>query len=117
MVQVHLKKSMCDQFGQGMGVVMGKTSQVLCPVSALMDYMEARSARAGAFFLDENGVVITKARFVQEFRRILTTAGFPADSYARHSFRIGAATTAAAAGVEDATIKTLDRWQSAAFLQ
>ena len=107
MVQIHLKKSKCDQFGKGVDVVMGKTSQVLCPISALMDYMEARSARPGAFFLDENGVVITKARFVQEFRRILMTAGFPADSYAGHSFRIGAATTAAVAGVEDDTIKTL----------
>ena len=117
MVQIHLKKSKCDQFGKGVDVVMGKTSQVLCPVSALMDYMEARSARPGAFFLDENGVLITKARFVQEFRRILSIAGFPADSYAGHSFRIGAATTAAVAGIEDATIKTLGRWQSAAFLQ
>ena len=36
--------------------------------------------------------------------------------YAGHSFRIGAATTAAAAGVEDSIIKTLGRWESAAYL-
>ena len=36
--------------------------------------------------------------------------------YSGHSFRIGAATTAAAVGVEDSMIKTLGRWKSAAYL-
>ena len=34
-----------------------------------------------------------------------------------HSLRTGAATAAAQVGVEDFTIQTLGRWQSAAFLQ
>ena len=37
--------------------------------------------------------------------------------YAGHSLRIGVATTAAMAGVEDAMIQTLGRWQSAAYVQ
>ena len=43
--------------------------------------------------------------------------GLPKELYAGHSFRIEAAATAAMAGVEDATIQTLGRWQSAAYLQ
>ena len=43
-------------------------------------------------------------------------ANLPADKYAGHSFRIGAATTAASAGIEDSTIQTLGRWQSSSYL-
>ena len=46
-----------------------------------------------------------------------SSLGLPQDDYAGHSFRIGAATSAALAGVEDSTIQALERWQIAAFLQ
>ncbi len=42
--------------------------------------------------------------------------GLNAEDYAGLSFCIGAATTAAAQGVEDSTIRSLGRWRSTAFL-
>ena len=36
--------------------------------------------------------------------------------YADHSFRAGAATTAAASGTEDPLIKTMGRWESSTYL-
>ena len=57
-----------------------------------------------------------KAWLVDQLRATLSAMGLPQHLQAGHSFRIGAATTAAMAGVEDAMIQTLGRWQSAAYV-
>ena len=117
MIQVHLKRSKCDQFGAGSDVVVGVTGTATCPVTAMVRYLEIRGPQAGPFFLDTSGRIVTKPWFVGQVRDILATIGIPAHQYAGHSFRIGAATTAALAGVEDSMIQTLGRWHSAAFLR
>jgi hypothetical protein len=117
MIQLHLKTSKCDQYGSGSDIVVGRTGNSLCPVTALMQYIDLRGNQAGPFFLDASHAVITKQRFVTRIRELLNSIGLPQHQYAGHSFRIGAATTAAAEGIEDSTIQTLGRWHSAAFLQ
>ena len=117
MVQVHLKISKCDQVGRGVDIVMGRTGRTVCPVSAIVSYLQTRQDCPGAFFLLSTGSIVTKPWFVEQIRSVLTSLGLPQDDYAGHSFRIGAATTAAQKGLEDSTIKTLGRWQSSAFLQ
>ncbi len=59
---------------------------------------------------------LTRQRFIQEVQEVLVKAGIQADRYAGHSFRIGAATVAAARGMED-SIKTLGQWKSLAYLE
>ena len=46
---------------------------------------------------------------VKELRRGLELAGVKADNYAGHSFRIGAALTAAAQDLSDSLIKNMGR--------
>ena len=45
----------------------------------------------------------------------LAPSGLDVAQYSGHSFRIGAATTAASVGIEDSLIKTLGRWESNAY--
>jgi hypothetical protein len=54
---------------------------------------------------------------VEEIRKLLRALELPEDNYAGHRFRIGGATSAALAGIEDSTIQLLGRWQSGAFLR
>ena len=117
MIQIHLKTSKCDQFGQGADVIVGVTGVDICPVSALSQYMGSRGSTQGPFFLNAAGEVLTKPAFVSQIRDILQSMGIPAHQFAGHSFRIGAATTAAIVGVEDSMIQTLGRWHSTAFLR
>ena len=52
----------------------------------------------------------------QLVRDALHTMGLPYTEFAGHSFRIGAVTAAAKAGMEDSVIRSLGRWNSSAFL-
>ena len=63
----------------------------------------------------KDGRYLTRQRFVVAVRKALERAGLKQAKYCGHSFRIGAATTAAAEGMEDSLIKTLGRWRSLAY--
>ena len=52
---------------------------------------------------------------MNHLKEALIAAGVDASKYSGHSFRIGAATTAAACGIQDTLIKTLGRWESEAY--
>ena len=83
----------------------------------ILDYIRLRQDHPGVFFRMKDGTPTTKGWFIGKLRGILSSIGLPQGDYAGHSFRIGAATSAAIAGVEDSMIQALGRWQSAAFLQ
>ena len=69
----------------------------------------------GTLFRTKNGVALTNERSMQAVRVALSAAGLNSATYSGHSFRIGAATTAALCGIEDSTIKILGRWASDAY--
>lgn len=116
-LRVHLKKSKCDQLGKGVDVYMGRTGARVCPVTETLTYVELRGSMPGPFFRFRDGTPLTKAAFVTRVRLALGSLGLEAREYAGHSFRIGAATAAAEAGLEDSVIQSLGRWSSSAFLQ
>ena len=97
-VRVHIKASKTDPFRKGVHVFLGRTEYPLCPVTALLAYMVIRGRAPGPLFFMAHGAFLT---FVQEVRKALSIAGIDQAKYAGHSFRIGAASTASAAGIED----------------
>ena len=111
LVQVRLKVSKTDQERRGVSVLIG-TKDDLCPVAAVTAYMAIRGNAQGPFFRFADAWPLTQDRFITKVRRALERCGHDPASYACHSFRIGAATTAAEKGIEDSTIKPLGRWQS-----
>ena len=116
-VRVRLKRSKCDQLGKGVDVYVGRTGTEVCPVVETLRYVERRGPAAGVFFRFVDGSPLTKAAFVSRVRVALVSLGLDPQAYAGHSFRIGAATAAARAGLEDSVIQSLGRWSSGAFLR
>ena len=115
--QLNIKASKTDPFQHGVSIFLGKTGNRLCPVAALAAYLAIRGNQPGPFFQFRDGRPLSRERFAIKVREALTEAGLEASKFTGHSFRIGAATTAAARGVEDSLIKTLGRWESSAYVR
>ena len=115
MLKVNIKVSKTDPFRTGVQVVVGKVEGPLCPVSATLRYLVARGRRDGPLFRFVDGRPLTRSRLVNQVRQALQEGGINSTPYLGHSFRIGAATTAAREGIGDATIKMLGRWRSNAY--
>ncbi len=117
MLRVNLKQSKTDPFRRGIQLFVGKTRTDLCPVAAILAYLVVRENKPGPLFMYQDGCCLTRQRLVVAVREALERAGMDQACYCGHSFRIRAATTAAARGIEDAVIKTLGRWKSLAYLE
>ena len=115
-ISLRIKQSKTDQERAGTRVVIGKTGDDICPIDALLKYLSKRGDKSGPLFQWQDGSPLSKSQFVAEVRSALLAANLPARDFAGHSFRIGAATTAATAGLDDSTIQTLGRWKSSSYL-
>ena len=114
-LSIHLKRSKTDPFGAGLTIHIGKTGNEICPVAAVLAYLAIRPPSPGPLFIFKDGSSLSRPRLVQALRQALSAAGIDASQFNGHSFRIGAATAAAQAGLNDSLIKTLGRWRSSTF--
>lgn len=91
----------------------------MCPVSCMSDYLRCRlnsSTRPSEpLFLCLNQLPLTRDFFLNHLRVALHAAGQDDKCFSGHSFRIGAATSAASGQVEDHLIKALRRWNSDSY--
>ena len=115
-IAVNIKASKTDPFRRGVTIYLGRTHNQICPVAATLRYMVEIGLAEGPLFVFENGRLLTRERFVAAVRESPASAGVDTAKYSGHSFRIGAATTAAERGIQDSLIRTMGRWESSAYL-
>ena len=114
-VSLHLRHSKTDIFGVGAVQYLGLVDGPICPVKALLAYLALRGPSPGPLFIYKDGTPLSRRGLVTALRTALSGCGLDVSQFNGHSFRIGAATTAAANGIEDSLIQTLGRWKSSAF--
>ena len=115
-ISVHLKRSKTDRFGKSATVLIGATGSSTCPVRAMQKFLVSRRCQSpGPLFRLSNGHLLTRSSISTMTKSLLRAADVDPGSYSSHSYRIGAATAAADAGLPDHLIKTLGRWRSNAY--
>ena len=110
---LHIKSSKTDPFRFGVNVRLASNNSILCPVQAISSYLKCHPTGKGPLFTFINGHFLTR----QSFSRVLQELLPNNHSISTHSFRIGAATTAASIGLPRWLIKSLGRWNSDCFRQ
>lgn len=90
---------------------------VICPWLALTQYLQLRKHGSPSeplfSFMDE--LPVSKQFFTHHLRTALAFCNLDLQRYQSHSFRIGAATTAASWGFSEIQIQKMDRWRFNAF--
>ena len=110
---INIKASKTDPFRSGCTVRLPAICSTLCPVRAMLEFMQYHPTRTGPLFTYADRTYLTRRRLNVLLKVALpSTVNEPVSS---HSFRIGAATTAASANVPGWLIKHLGRWNSNAF--
>lgn len=106
---VNIKGSKTDPFKSGCVIRLAAIPRhTLCPVNAMRTFLAARGSSRGPLFTLSSGSHISRS-LVQYFL-YMALPGVP--NIRTHSFRIGGASAALAAGAPDALIRVMGRWSS-----
>ena len=114
-VTVNLSGSKTNQLGHVEVVQIEKESSPdLCPVKALQQFLLVHPGNSDFLFVHFNGAPLKRHQFQSVLKKAARILGWPKGGFSSHSFRIGAATSAAANGVPLENIMLKGRWKSAA---
>ena len=109
---VQLKSSKTDVFRHGQSLTVARSSSTICAVMAMRDNFLLARPQPGPLFFFQSGRYLTRGVVSHLLQDSARFAGLPYLCLKGHSFRIGAASVAAAAGLPDWLIKVLGRWLS-----
>jgi len=116
-VQITFRRSKNNQYGRNQSIsINGLPGSSLCPVRTVEGYLLVRPKMARSFFSHFDTTALTRHEFQLVLKKATEAAGLHARHFTSHSFRIGAATAAAASGSSSQQIQTAGRWLSTAYL-
>ena len=110
-VTLLIKTSKTDPFREGIPLRLAPNGSALCPVNALKHLQRCHPTKNGPLFTFQNGRFLTR----RDINNLLLSTTDGVANVSSHSLRIGAASTAAAAGCPKWLIQALGRWSSDCF--
>jgi len=109
MMYINLKASKTDPFRSGCVIRLASIpGHELCPVGAMRCFLSFRGDSEGPLFTLSSGRFLSRG--MVDYFLHLSLPGVP--NIRTHSFRIGGASAALAAGASDALIRVMGRWSS-----
>ena len=117
-ISVMVKDSKTDKIGKGYLIHIGCTSKPVCAVCSMKSYLNCKPSPIDMLlplYRFQNGAFLTKSLLVSTTRTYIALIGINPDNYTGHSYRVGGATTAAEAGLNEWEIKLMGRWSSEAY--
>ncbi|XP_073678908.1 uncharacterized protein [Garra rufa] len=118
-ISYFIKQSKSDQLKKGHFIYIFNLQSTIQPFQTLLAFLQLRRSQSknpsDPLFTDDFNRPVSRFWFQKHLKVVLLLSGTPADNFSSHSFRIGAATTAAQKGMSQQQIQTLGRWSSDAF--
>lgn len=115
-MKLNLKVSKTDPFREGCSISYHCVDSPVCAVRAMESYLIRRlnltRDSCSPLFLFPGGQALTRNTFLAMLTTACTQAGLNPSGFSGHSFRRGAATTAAQQKIPDHLLRTLGRWSS-----
>ena len=111
-IKIHIKASKTDPFRSGVHLSIYANNSPLCPIQAILKFLHQHPTKSGPLFVWQDGRYLTRSGLAPALNRIKPKH---LKNMSSHSFRIGAASTAAAAGYPRWLIQALGRWSSNCF--
>lgn len=114
-IKLHLRHSKTDQLNTGITMIIPSVNVSICPVANLQTFLLVRPSFKGPLFCHYGGQPLTRYQFSTVLQKSLRFLGIDSSRFRSHSFRIGAATTAAMAGHSPDVIQCAGRWKSQVY--
>lgn len=113
-LRIRISRSKTDVLGRGAWVPLRRVQGPVCPVGVISQFLVIRSP-GRHFLVHEDSSPLSRYQFSSVFKRCLSHIGVSPAEYGTHSFRIGAATEAARAGLDNTEVQRIGRWRSSCF--